>query len=559
MGWKTLLLGFGMLFLVAACSGSSGSSETTASTGDSPEPTASSSVPAAGDTTGSGELLEGGRFVRLYVDPPTLDPHLTTDATSAQVIVEVFGGLVTIDKNLDVVPDLAESWDISDDGRVYTFRIRPDAVFHDGKPVTAEDVRWSLERVTDPLTEAPNVDQYLGDIVGVDAKLAGDVLEISGVRVINERTIEITIDAPKSFFLAKMTYPTAFVLDRENIEANPKNWFRKPNGTGPFNITEYKVGETLILGRHDAYHLGPAKVAEVEMILSGGTSMRMYENDEIDISGVGLADLDRLLEPSHSLNAELTRAAPSFSVQYIGLNVNEPPLDDVKVRQALNLAIDKREIATIVLGDQVVPAKGIIPPGFPGFSELVSGYEFDPIKAKQLLLESKYGNDLDNLPPITITTPGSFGANVSLDMEVVLAMWEKNLGITTEFQQTEFATFLKDLNKRRFQMFDIGWIADYPDPENFLDILFYSDSSNNHTNYNNPEVDALLEKARVETDETLRFSIYNEVEQTILDDAPWIPLWYSGERYLLVKPNVHDYLLTPLIIPKLRHVYLTDK
>ena len=559
MGWKTLLLAFGMLFLVAACSGSSGSSETTPSTGDSPEPTASSSAPAAADTTDSAEPLEGGRFVRLYVDPPTLDPHLTTDATSAQVIVEIFGGLVTIDRNLDVVPDLAESWDISADGRVYTFRIRPDAVFHDGKPVTAEDVRWSLERVTDPLTEAPNVDQYLGDIVGVDAKLAGDVLEISGVQVINGRTIEITIDASKSFFLAKMTYPTAFVLDRENIEANPKNWFRKPNGTGPFKMTEYKVGETLILSRHDAYHLGPAKVAEVEMILSGGTSMLMYENDEIDIAGVGLADLDRLLEPSHSLNAELTRAAPSFSVQYIGLNVNEPPLDDVKVRQALNLAIDKREIATIVLGDQVVPAKGILPPGFPGFSELVSGYEFDPIKAKQLLLESKYGNDLDNLPPITITTPGSFGANVSLDMEVVLAMWEKNLGITTEFQQTEFATFLKDLNKRRFQMFDIGWIADYPDPENFLDILFYSDSSNNHTNYNNPEVDALLEKARVETDETLRFSIYNEVEQTILDDAPWIPLWYSGERYLLVKPNVHDYLLTPLIIPKLRHVFLTDK
>ena len=559
MGWKTLLLAFGMLFLVAACSGSSGSSETTPSTGDSPEPTASSSAPAAADTTDSAEPLEGGRFVRLYVDPPTLDPHLTTDATSAQVIVEIFGGLVTIDRNLDVVPDLAESWDISADGRVYTFRIRPDAVFHDGKPVTAEDVRWSLERVTDPLTEAPNVDQYLGDIVGVDAKLAGDVLEISGVQVINGRTIEITIDASKSFFLAKMTYPTAFVLDRENIEANPKNWFRKPNGTGPFKMTEYKVGETLILSRHDAYHLGPAKVAEVEMILSGGTSMLMYENDEIDIAGVGLADLDRLLEPSHSLNAELTRAAPSFSVQYIGLNVNEPPLDDVKVRQALNLAIDKREIATIVLGDQVVPAKGILPPGFPGFSESVSGYKFDPIKAKQLLLESKYGNDLDNLPPITITTPGSFGANVSLDMEVVLAMWEKNLGITTEFQQTEFATFLKDLNKRRFQMFDIGWIADYPDPENFLDILFYSDSSNNHTNYNNPEVDALLEKARVETDETLRFSIYNEVEQTILDDAPWIPLWYSGERYLLVKPNVHDYLLTPLIIPKLRHVYLTDK
>ena len=558
MAWKTLLLAFGLLFLVTACSGSSGG-EDPEPVRTSPESTAASSSSASSESTGTGEPLEGGRFVRLYVDPPTLDPHLTTDATSAQIIVEVFGGLVTIDKDLNVVPDLAESWDISNDGRVYTFRIRPDAVFHNGKPVTAADVRWSLERATDPLTEAPNVDQYLGDIVGVDAKINGDALEISGVRVINERTIEITIDGAKSFFLAKLTYPTAFVLDRENIEASPKNWFRKPNGTGPFQLTEYKVGETLILSRHDGYHLGPAKLAEVEMILSGGTSMLMYENDEIDIAGVGLADIDRLQEPSNSLNAELHQASPQFSIQYIGLNVNEPPLDDRKVRQALNLAIDKNEIATIVLGDQVVPATGILPPGFPGFSESVSGYDFDPARAKQLLLESKYGGDLENIPPITITTPGSFGANVSLDMEVVLAMWEKNLGIKTEFQQTEFATFLKDLNKRRFQMFDIGWIADYPDPENFLDILFYSDSSNNHTNYNNPVVDSLLKQARVETDEAKRFSIYNEVEQTILDDAPWIPLWYSGERYLLIKPNVQDYFQTPLIIPKLRHVYLTDK
>ncbi|HCP24081.1 MAG TPA: peptide ABC transporter substrate-binding protein, partial [Dehalococcoidia bacterium] len=381
----------------------------------------------------------------------------------------------------------------------------------------------------------------------------------SGVRVIDERTIEITIDQAKSYFLAKLTYPTAFVLDQENIEANPKNWFREPNGTGPFRMTEYKVGETLVLSRNDGYHLGPPKLAEVEMILSGGTSMLMYENDEIDVAGVGLADLDRLLDTTHSLNAELRRAAPSFSVQYIGLNVNEPPLDDPKIRQALNLSIDKQEIASIVLGDQVVPASGILPPGFPGFNEAVSGYTFDPDRAKRLMEESKYGNDPDNIPPITITTPGSFGANVSLDMEVVLQMWEKNLGIRAEFQQTEFATFLKDLNKRRFQMFDIGWIADYPDPENFLDILFYSDSSNNHTNYSNPEVDALLEKARVETDETLRFSIYSEVEQMILDDAPWIPLWYSGERYLLVKPKVQDYIQTPLIIPRLRHVYLTDE
>ena len=553
----------GVLFLAAACSGSSGPTPE-AATPEAAEP-AATSVPAESDGPSAEglasdvETMEGGRLVRLFVDPPTLDPHLTTDATSAQIIVEVFGGLVTIDRDLNVILDLAESLDVSGDGRVYTFRIRPDATFHDGRQVTAEDVRWSLERATNPLTESPVVDQYLGDIVGVNEKLNGDAQTITGVRVVDERTIEITIDQAKSYFLAKLTYPTAFVVDRENIEASPKNWFRRPNGTGPFQLAEYEVGETILLTRNDGYHLGAPHLGEVELILSGGTSRLMYENDEIHLAGVGLADLDSILDPSHSLNAELLRAPPSFSVQYIGLNVNEPPLDDPNVRQALNMAIDKQEIASIVLGDLVVPANGILPPGFPAYNAEIEGYSFEPLKARELLEESKYGDDLENIPPITITTPGSFGANVSLDMEVVLQMWERHLGITAEFQQTEFATFLKDLHKRRFQMFDIGWIADYPDPENFLDILFHSESSNNHTNYDNPEVDRLLVEARVETDEFARHALYNRIEQLILDDAPWIPLWYSGERYTLVKPSVRDYLQAPLIIPRLRYVYLSGE
>ncbi len=558
-----ILIALAALLALTACGGESASPAATAM----PDPTAEPASPAGtaedeGSSRSGEDVGAGGgpaRLVQLFVDPPTLDPHLTTDATSARIIVEVFGGLVTIAPNLDVVPDLAERWEISEDGTVYTFHLRPDAKFHDGKPVTAHDVQWSLERVTNPLTESPVVDQYLGDIVGVKEKLAGDAATISGVRIIDEHTIEIIIDEAKSYFLAKLTYPTGFVLDKDNVEANPSNWFREPNGTGPFRLSEYRVGETLKLGRNERFHLGPPKLEEVEFILSGGTSMLMYENDEIHVASVGLADLDRLSNPGNELYPEVKTAPASFSVNYIGLNVTEPPLDDVKVRQALNFAIDKEEIASIVLGDLVKPADGILPPNFPGYDGNVRGYEYAPERARQLLEESKYGDDLENLPPITITTPGSFGANVSLDMGVILQMWEQNLGITAEFQQTEYATFLKDLHKGRFQMFDVGWIADYPDPENFLDVLFHSESTNNHTNYSNPEVDELLMKARVETDTTARYALYNQAEQMILDDAPWVPLWFDGESKLLVKPNVHDYLLPPLIIPRYRFIYLTEE
>ncbi len=569
---KSLLLVLSTLLALAlalaACSGSSAPEAAEPTSASTPQPTEAAQsdeappTPTRQASTSAAEVETepgGNRLVRLFVDPPTLDPHLTTDATSAQIIIEVFGGLVTIDRDLNIVPDLALDWDISEDGRIYTFHLRPDATFHDGKPVTAEDFRWSLERVTNPLTESPVVNQYLGDIVGVEEKLNGDAQTISGLRVIDDHSLEITIDEPKSYFLAKLTYPTGFVLDRANVEADPKRWFRRPNGTGPFMLTRYDVGETMTLTRFGEYHLGPARLEEVEMILSGGTSMLMYENDEIHVTGVSLADLDRILDPGNDLNPELLEGPASFSIQYIGMNVNEPPLDDPKVRQALNMAIDKQEIATIVLADLVVPAKGILPPGFPAYNPDLEGYEFDPVKAKQLLAESKYGGDLENIPPITITTAGSFGASVSLDMDVILQMWERNLGVEAEFQQTEFATFLKDLHKRRFQMFDIGWIADYPDPENFLDILFHSESSNNHTNYSNPEVDALLEQARTEVDESLRYQLYNQAEQMIIDDAPWVPLWYSGERYVLVKPQVQGYELSQLYIPRLRYVYFSGQ
>ena len=498
---------------------------------------------------------KGGKLIQLFRDPPTLDPHLTTDNISGRLVNEVFGGLVTLGLDLNVAPDLAERIEVSEDGLNYTFHLRKEAKFHNGKPVTSEDVRWSLERVADPETQSPVAAQYLSDIIGVSAKLQGKANTISGLRIPDKHTVILTIDQPKSYFLSKLTYPTAFVLDQENIEKDGTDWLRRPNGTGPFKLAEYQVGELLRLARNEDYHLGPPNIDEVEFLLAGGNAMLMYENDEIHVTGVGLADLERVLDPNEPLNAEIITAPTLFSVGYIGMNVNEPPFDDALFRKALNLAIDRDTIASVVLEGSNIPAKTIIPPGFPSHSPNVIGYRYDPVGAHELITQSKYGNDLENLPRITLSISGSFGANVPLALEVILQSWKDNLGVEVEIQQTEWATFLQDLHNRRYQMFQLGWAADYADPENFLDILFHSESENNHTNYSNPEVDRLLLQARIEPNQETRFELYNRIEQMILDEAPWVLLWNSGETYALIKPEVKGYELTAMTIPKYRYVY----
>ena len=521
---------------------------------ESPTPPTESVAPAPSQAAASTEPTPGGTFTRLWSDPPTLDPHLTTDTTSAGVVVELFGGLVVLNTDLQLVPDLAESWKISEDGLVYTFTLRPDAMFHDGKPVTAQDFKWSINRAANPDTASPVADVYLNDIIGIEEVFEGRATDVSGVQVIDARTLQITIDAPKAYFLAKLTYPTAYVLDRENVEAGGRGWTDNLNGTGPFKLKEYRIGERIVLERNDNYHLEPAKVDTIVMNLAGGQSMAMYENDEIDITGIGLFDLERILDPSDALNSQLVVAPPDFNISYIGFNTTMTPFDDLKFRQALNHAVDKELIAREVLSDLVVPAYGILPPGFPAYNTEVQGLRYDPDLARQLLDESSYGSLSDSERRIVITVPGS-GGTIGLDLEVVINMWSQVLGVEVEIQQVEWATYLKDLNDRKFQAFGgLGWEADYPDPQDFLDILFHSESSINHGGYSNLEVDRILEDARIEPDVTRRVSLYRDAEEMIVRDAAWVPLWYQGERHVLIKPYVNDYRLTPMIIPKLRQI-----
>jgi len=485
-------------------------------------------------------------------DPITLDPALAGDAGSATYIVEIFGGLVTLDKNLKVVPDIAESWTVSPDGTVYTFKLRRNAQFHDGRPVTAEDFKYSLDRTAKlGQTASATADAYLGDIVGARDVTRGRADSISGVKVIDDSTLEITIDAPKAYFLAKLTYPTAFVVDKQQVESNPRNWTRKPNGTGPYKMAEWRLNERIILQANDRYHLGAPSVKRVLYILAGGSALTQYENDELDMTSIGVNDIERVASPRDPLNAEY-KSGPELSISYIGFNTKVPPFDDPKVRQAFAMSIDREQIARVVLKNMVPVANGIMMPGLPGYNQNSKALAFDPQRAKQLLAESKY-KDARGLGQITLTEIGG-GANAGITTQAILEMWRTNLGVEVSIAQSEAASFFDDLDRGRLQMFDIGWIMDYPDPEDVIDLLFYSRSRQNNTGYSNPQVDALIEQARTEQDVTKRLQLYQEAEQLIIQDAPWVPL-YFGRSHIVVKPYVKG-LEQPLpsVIPMLRYL-----
>lgn len=494
----------------------------------------------------------------LGQDPPTLDPQLSGDSASAEYIVEIFSGLVTFDQDLKPVPDLAEWWQISEDGRVYTFHLRKDARFHDGKPVRAQDFKYSFERACDPATASFTADTYLGDIVGCRDKLAYAADEVQGVEVVDDHTLRITIDQPRVYFLSKLSFPVSFVLDQENVEGGGDTWTDQPNGTGPFKLAEIQWGERIVLERNDDYYREPKPQLErIEFELAGGSAMVRYEQGELDMIQVGMNDIERVTDPNNPLNQEL-RQVESLGVFYIEFNMNQPPFDDVKVRQAFNHALDRARIINVVYKKTRPVAWGIVPPSMPNYDNPdLKPLEFDPDLAQELIAESKYG-DVSEFPDITFQVLGAGGATGRV-IEAIVASYKDNLGVDIEVQQTDWATFLADLNRpdNTNQMWggEAGWIADYPDPHNFLDVLFRCGSNQNHSHYCNPEVDKMLDEAAREQDNAKRERIYRQVEQIIVDEAPWVPLFFEVE-YWLVKPYVKNAYLPPMIMPKFQYYYL---
>jgi oligopeptide transport system substrate-binding protein len=512
---------------------------TTTSTSATPTPTRT--VPPA-----HGTLNLAG------TDPYTLDPALAADANSHLFVTEIFSGLVRFDESLEVVPDLAASWDVSQDRLTYTFHLRRDAVFQDGRAVTAADVVYSWERACDPATGSTVAATYLGDIAGVLDKLAGNASSISGLAAPDDHTVRVTITAPISYFLAKLTYPTSFVVDKDNA-AQGAAWYRQPNGTGPFSLAEWTQGQSLTLARNTQYYGQIATLESVHFLFLSGIPMNQYEAGDIDVAGVSTVYIDRVQDPDGPFYGQL-RVTPQLSFSFIGFNATKEPFDDVHVRRAFTYALDKDKIISVMFRGLVQKAEGILPPGIPGYNPDLTGLGYDVAKAKQELALSRYGS-AENLPSITITSAG-YGGTVSPLLAAAAVQWRDNLGVEVTIRQMEPERYYYNLTAEKDEMFDMGWIADYPSPQNFLDVLFHTGAENNFGEYSNAAIDAILDRAAA-ADEAEALELYRQAEQRLVDDAACLPFSF-GENYILVKPYVQGYDVNPMGLVRLNRVSLSN-
>jgi oligopeptide transport system substrate-binding protein len=492
-------------------------------------------------------VLEGGEST----NPRDYDPATTFGSGDKLV----FSGLVSFDPRLNLTPDLAEKWDVSTDRTVYTFHLRANAKFHDGKPVTAQDVIYSWERAASPALHSDTILTYLRDILGIKAMTTGEANHAEGLVALDDHTLQVTIDAPKPYFLYKLTYPTAFIVDKANVESS-EEWYRQPNGTGPYRLREWKSFESIVYEANPDFYLSKPSIPYIVIQLYSGVGTRLYESNEIDITGVSRYDADRFLDPGEPLHSELLTGV-DLCTSFVVFDTTRPPFDDLNVRKAFTMAFDRQKYIDVVLNGHALPANGLYPPALPGFNLALKGLPYDPAQARELLKQSKYGGS-DDLPPIVFTDAGT-GTYVSGDVAAMAEMWQQNLGVTITIENIEPNYYLDQVYAGNHgQLISSGWCADYPDPENFADVLFHSGSSQNNGSYSNPQLDTLLEGARVEQDVNKRIAMYQQAEQMIVDDAPVLFTTHSLS-YQLVKPYVKGYVFTPIDIPIERYMWLDRK
>lgn len=510
----------------------------------------------------------------------TLDPAQINDITSSHVSINVYDQLVHFDANLNMVPGLAKRWFVSEDGLTYTYILRSNAVFHDdpcfpdgrGRAVTARDVLYSFTRICDVRSQSRNDSYFRDKVVGAteyyrstqESARTGEPPRVRGVRGFeapDDTTFLIRLTKPFAPFEYTVTQTSMGIVPREAVEHYGRDFFQHPVGSGPFRFVSWTPDRELILQRSSSYWDTDEHGNRLPYL--DGIRFSFIKDDKLQLLEFAAGNLEESFRIPSEFFADIVDEnknpkgkwsryqllhKTALSTQFYGMVTTKGVFRDARVRRAINYAVDRNRIIRYVLKGQASgPAHhGLVPPSMPDYqSDSIVGYSFNPARARELLAEAGYPNGAD-FPELTLQLNSGGGRNVSI-AEAIQGMLKEHLNISIRLQQVEFAQHLSDIDKGKAPFFRLGWVADYPDPESFLN-LYYGrivppddeDSPINSTRYRNAEFDRLYERAITTTDRAERMRLYRMAEQIAISDAPML-LILNDEDYRFVQPYVKNH------------------
>jgi peptide/nickel transport system substrate-binding protein/oligopeptide transport system substrate-binding protein len=434
---------------------------------------------------------------------------------------------------------------------VYTFNIRRGVRFHNGRELKADDFRYSFERVLNPKTKSERV-WVFEKIKGAKEFNKGEAMAVSGIEVLDDYTLRLTLEKGFPPFLSVMTYNSANVVPREEVERWGEDFTSHPVGTGPFKFVEWVHDDHVTVEKFDDYWKGRPYLDRIIFRVIPEEATRFEEYKAGNLEHVDIPSGQFMQVKADMVLSKELREWAILGTYYIGFNMTKEPFggrdwnseNKRKLRQAMNYAIDRDAIINVILEGRGIKAAGVLPPLMPGYNPKLQGYSYDPERARTLLREAGYA-DGRGLPPITLYHNTS--ETHRKVMELIQAQLAQ-IGVRVEVRSMDWAAYLKALDVGEFQMFRLGWIADYPDPENFLTVLLHgrnSGAGGNAAFYNNPVVNQALDRADNTVVWREREAFYRHAEELISRDAPWIPIYHYFST-VLVKPYVKGVKLSAM-------------
>jgi oligopeptide transport system substrate-binding protein len=476
------------------------------------------------------------RVLRVrWLEPTTMDPTMSPDAHTDCLMAHFFSGLVELGLGMDVVPDVARTWEMSEGGRKYVFHLRNDVRWSDGTPVTAADFEYAWKRALDPATGSSTAN-FMYDLKGASSFHRGEgSREDVGVQALDEATLSVELEEPTGYFLQLLTHAPYYPVPRRVVELHGKAWAETEHivTNGSFRLEAWNWGESVVLSRNPEYHgrfKGNLQRVELFPLAEWSARLQMYETGGLDVLGITFFPPDER-ENARQRYAGEYFSAPTLETYYVAFDASRPPFDDVRVRRAFGMATDRKTLADVVMQGYVSPATGgFVPPGMPGHSPNI-GLPYDPAQARQLLAEAGYPGGRG----FPVVDAYAFRA-IESRSEYLRAQWRENLGVEIAWETIDWAAFLDRLGKEPPHLFNAMWSADYPDPDNFLRVGY----ARTWAGWRNETYDRLVEKARRVADQEERMKLYRHAERILVEEAPILPLAYERD-HLLVKPWVKRY------------------